>query len=265
VKVFILVDMEGISGICLEAHTTGGTAEYEMARRWMTQDVNAAVQGALDGGASEIVVADGHGTNGMYNLVYHDLHEGASYIEGSPRDWYIAQLDGSFDCMLMVGMHAMSGTPRAVLEHTWSGERWHKARLNGRETGEIGLMAAYAGSFGVPVTFVSGDLAAVTEARQFLGESLITACVKEGLSRYAAKLLPPQTSRELIRKGTAQAVRAAGEAKPYIVETPVALEVDYVRNSHVDVIRAAENVEFVAPRTVRYSGPDVPSALHLMR
>ena len=86
-KVFILVDMEGISGICLEAHTTGGTAEYEMARRWMTQDVNAAVQGALDGGASEIVVADGHGTNGMYNLVYHDLHEGASYIEGSPRDY----------------------------------------------------------------------------------------------------------------------------------------------------------------------------------
>lgn len=265
VKVFILVDMEGISGICLESHTTGGTPDYERARRWMTQDVNAAVQGAVDGGATEVLVLDGHGTNNMYNLIYEDLHEGASYIEGTPRGWYITQFDESFDCMLMVGMHAMSGTSRAVLEHTWSGERWHKCRLNGRETGEIGLMAAFAGSFGVPVTFVSGDLAAVTEAKQFLGDSLVTACVKEGLSRYAAKLLPPAKSRKLIQEGCARAVAAASSAKPYVVETPVSLEVDYIRNSHVDVIRPAQNVELIAPRTIRYTGPDVPSACYLMR
>ena len=126
VKVFILVDMEGISGICLEAHTTGGTTEYEMARRWMTQDVNAAVQGALDGGATEVVVADGHGTNGMYNLVYRSAR-GASYIRQPAR--LVSRSSTA------VRLHADGGNARCpalrVLFGHLVGRAMAQARLNG--------------------------------------------------------------------------------------------------------------------------------------
>ncbi len=264
-KVFILVDMEGISGICLEQHTSADNPHYERARRWMTQDVNAAVQGAIDGGAKEIVVLDGHGANSLYNLVYEDLHEDAEYIVGSPRGWYLTGIDESFDCMLMVGKHAMSGTPNAVLEHTWSGASWYRCRLNGVETGEIGLMAAFAGTFKVPVTMVSGDKAACEEAKRFLGDHIAVACVKEGLSRYAAKMLSPAVARRKIQEAAAEGVRNAKNGKPCIVETPVKLEIDYMRLSSVDSIREAEGVKFTGPRTVCYSGKDVPSACYLMR
>ncbi len=112
-KVFILADMEGISGVCLEEHTTAGTPHYEQARRWMTADVNAAVQGALDAGASEVVVLDGHGANSLYNLVYEELHEGAEYIVGSPRGWYLTGTGLQLPLCADGGMHAMAGTPRA--------------------------------------------------------------------------------------------------------------------------------------------------------
>jgi len=264
-KVFVLVDMEGITGICLEEHTSAGNPLYEQARRWMTADVNAAVQGALDAGASEIVVLDGHGANSLYNLVYEDLHEGAEYIVGSPRGWYLTGLDSSFDCMLMVGMHAMSGTPKAVLEHTWSSARWHKCRLNGRETGEIGLMGAFAGAHGVPVTLVTGDRAACSEARQFLGDRVAVACVKDGLGRYSARMLPPRAARAEIRAQASQAVALAESGVPFVVDTPVTLEIEYFRNSHADAITEVPGIERVGPRTFRYLGPDVPSACYLMK
>lgn len=264
-KVFVLVDMEGITGVCLENHTTGGTPEYEQARRWMTQDVNACVQGALDAGATEITVLDGHGTNNFYNLIYEDLHEGAEYIEGTPHGWYITGLDSSYDCMLMLGMHAMAGTPQAVLEHTWSSARWVRCRVNGREMGEIGMMAAYAGHFGVPVTLVTGDRAACDEAKSFLGDQTALACVKWGLSRYSARMLPPMTARAEIRGRASEAVALAAEAKPFVIPGPVSVEVDYFRNSHVDEIKLGQGVEVIGPRTLRFSAADVPSAYYLMR
>jgi len=264
-KVFILADMEGIAGVCLEEHTTAGTPHYEQARRWMTADVNAAVQGALDAGASEVVVLDGHGANSLYNLVYEELHEGAEYIVGSPRGWYLTGLDSSFHCVLMVGMHAMAGTPRAVLEHTWSTARWYRCRLNGRETGEIGLMAAFAGSFGVPVTLVTGDQAACEEARHFLGDKVALASVKQGLGRYSARMLPPRNARAEIRAQASQAVALADAAAPFRVDGPVSIEVDYIRNSHTDSISTGPGVELIGPRTIRYTAPTVPEACYLIR
>lgn len=264
-NVYILADMEGITGICLEDHTSAGTPEYEQARKWMTQDVNAAVEGALAGGAKRVVVLDGHGANHFYNLVYEDLHPGAEYIVGRPRPWYVTQLDESFDCMFLVGLHAMSGTPNAVLEHTWSTQSWYRCRLNGIETGEIGLMAAYAGHFGIPVAFVTGDKATCREAQTFLGDDITTVCVKEGLGRYTAVMRPFGPARDDIRKGASEALARLADRKPYLVDIPVNLEIDYIRVSHVDGIRLYSGMERVAPRTIRYSGPDVASTLYLMQ
>lgn len=264
-KVFILVDMEGISGIALEEQTTARNPEYEKARHWMTQDVNAAVQGALDGGATEVHVLDGHGANSFYNLVYDELHEGAEYIIGSGKEWYLTGLDSSFDCLLMVGMHAMAGTTKAVLEHTWSTARWQSCRLNGRETGEIGLMAAFAGAMGVPVTLVTGDRAACEEAKAFLGENIACAAVKDGLGRFSARLLPRERAQDLIRQEAKRALSLVGVQEPYIIETPVQLDIQYVRSSHTDVIRPREDVEHLGSRTIRYHGKDLASACYLMQ
>jgi len=119
---------------------------------------------------------------------------------------------------------------------------------------------AFAGAHGVPVTLVTGDRAACSEAKQFLGDRVAVACVKDGLGRYSARMLPPRAARAEIRAQASQAVALAESAVPFVVDTPVTLEIEYSRNSHADAITEVPGIERIGPRTFRYSGPDVPSA-----
>jgi D-amino peptidase len=179
-KVFISVDMEGISGIVHSDQTTSGTAEYAAGRKWMAQDVNAAVEGALEAGATEVVVNDSHGS--MRNIDPDDLDFRAILISGSPKPLSMMQgIDASFAACLFIGYHAKAGTEDAILDHTISSSVVRAIRVNGAELPELGLNAAIAGYYGVPVVLVSGDTAVCRQAGEVLGKEVLP----EGLPSIA--------------------------------------------------------------------------------
>lgn len=213
-KVFISVDLEGITGVCHEAQTTMGTPEYAAATRWMRADLDAAVEGCLQAGATEIVVCDAHDESA--NLTCEGLPPQVTLASGSPTlASMLHGLDESLAAVVLLGYHAMAGTRAAVLEHTYTYDVFRVRVDEYLEIGEIGINAGLAGRFGVPVVFVSGDAATAEEARELL-PGVRTATVKYGTSRTAARLLPPAATGELIRDGVAEALRAD--------DTPAALD-----------------------------------------
>lgn len=212
--------------------------------------------GALDGGAKEVVVNDLHGARGGFNLVPEELHEGAVYVTGGPRTCRLAGLDSSFDLAFMVGYHAMAGTQSAVLDHTMSTRVVVNAYINGRRVGEIGIDALMLGYFGVPVALITGCEMAVEEARLLLGR-IEGVVVKKGLSRNFAMCLPPARSRRLIRDAARRAVEDAKSFKPFRVEPPVNVKVEYSHPNYADAQSRTPGVERLDPRTVLVQGDDL--------
>lgn len=237
-KVYITTDLEGISGV-LDWKQTGRDergGDYAEACRLLTADVNAAVTGALEAGAREIVVLDGHG--GGRNFVYPDLRDGARYISGAGRLCAFPGLDATFDAILLVGYHAMAGTFAAVMDHTMISRSWYNLYLNGIRMGEIGYTAVVAGHYGVPVAFVSGDTAACDEASALLG-GIQTAAVKRGLSRTSAELLSPGEARDLIRCGVQTALRQRDACSPYLLEPPIDVRLELQNTDETDALQRA--------------------------
>lgn len=219
-KIYIVTDLEGISGVCLFEQTRDrDPALYEEARRLLMGEVNAAVQGCIDGGANEVVVLDGHG--GGFNFIPEEMHPRADFITGPQRPQPLVGLDETFDAVLCVGFHAKMGTENGILHHTQSSRRESRYWYNGIEMGEIGQVAIIAGHYNVPVVMVTGDRAACDEARELLGESIITVAVKEGYSRHCARMIPPKRARELIRRGAAEAVNRVQECEPFKLSLPI--------------------------------------------
>ena len=226
-KILIAADMEGISGVVHWNHTDSSHAEYARFRKLMTADVNAAVEGAFEGGADEITVSDGHG--GGTNILIEDLDARARLNSGSPSPFAMIQgIDNDVNAAFFVGYHARAGTPNAIMDHTWSGavaSVW----LNGVPVGEIGVNAAVCGHFGAPVLMVSGCRTACAEAADLLG-NIETAPVKDASGRIAADCLAPEVARTAIKAAAARAVERlkAGEAPPpWRVETPVEIAVEF--------------------------------------
>ncbi|MFH5799823.1 M55 family metallopeptidase [Haladaptatus sp. CMAA 1911] len=248
-NVFISADMEGITGIADPSDVVKGEADYPAGRDAMVADVNAAVEGALAGGAEEVLVNDSHSS--MTNLPREPLHESAHLIRGGTKPWSMMQgLSEDHDVALFVGYHAKAGTPEAVLNHTYYGQVLLSLRVNGTEVGELGWNAGLAASLGVPVGLVTGDDATQTEALDHL-EDVETAVVKEGIDRFTANCLPPEQARNRIREGAEQAVRRASDFAQPTPDEPVIIEADWAATNQA--ARAAEipSVERVAGRTTR--------------
>lgn len=238
-KILIAADMEGITGVTTWEQVTPGHAEYGRFRRLMTGDVNAAIRGACDAGADEIIVADGH-WNGS-NILIEELDPRARLNSGSPSPFSMMQgIDESVDGVFFIGYHARNGTPGAILDHTWSSKTVANVWLNDILTGEYGLNAALAGHFGVPVIMVSGDQTACAQVTELLG-ALETAVVKQASGRFAAECLPPQVTQEMIRLSAERAVEGLAEGSmtdPFILDTPVRVTVEFFTSDMAD--RAAK-------------------------
>jgi D-amino peptidase len=220
-KVYISVDIEGISGVVSPEQGTPGNPDYERARTRMTKEANAAVLGARAAGATDVLVNDSHG--GMRNLLVEELDTWADVVYGSPKPFSMMEgMDRSFDMAFLVGYHARAGTPSAILDHTFSGRCVAHVELNGRSVGEIGLNAALAGIFGVPVGLVTGDRAATAEATSLLGPNLHTVTVKEAVANQAARCLHPEEVQSLIRQEAEQAMMT-NQVEPLVLETPVTM------------------------------------------
>lgn len=234
-KIYMSVDMEGIGGIALKEQVMKGNKEYEEARYLLIKEVNAAVDGALEAGEQEIVVLDGHGSG--FNFPLEELHPKAKFFMGvrNKSTERFPFLDSSFDMMMLIGYHAMAGTQGAVRDHTQSSMTIEKVKVNGIEMGEVGLDAIVCGDRGVPIALVTGDDKVCSEAKLLL-PGVETAVVKYSNSRHAALMYAPKTSREIVKQAVYNTVKKAGQFKPYKIETPYDVEIQYLSTDIVDGI-----------------------------
>ena len=234
-KIFISVDMEGITGVVQPAQLGPEGFEYQRAREWMTGEVNAAIAGIRDAGPADIVVCDSHG-NGQSVLI-DQLPDDVRIVRGFPRPMEMMQgIDESFAAAVFIGYHASEWTANAVRGHTISSARLLGVKLNGAEVSEGMYNAALAGQFGVPVAFVSGDRLAVTQLQQ-VAPAAGGAIVKEPYGYHSALTVTPARGRAMIRDGLKRAMATIGSLQPYRLSAPIALEVGFKLT--IDAERAA--------------------------
>ncbi|MFZ2053478.1 MAG: M55 family metallopeptidase [Candidatus Aminicenantales bacterium] len=263
-KVFISVDMEGIWGVVQGRQTSSDSPEYGAARKWMVEDVNAVIAGLFEAGASEVIVNDSHGN--MRNIVADELDPRAGLISGSPKPLSMMQgIDDTFDACIFVGYHARAGTAEAILDHTYSGATIRSIKVNGREMPELGLNAAIAGYFNVPVVMLSGDTETCAQAKSILGETLITVAVKDAVGRYAAANLPQEVARKRLKEGAKEALLRRGKMPVFRPNAPYAFELEFHTSAQAEMPMLVPQVKKTGARGVAFSSADYLEGFKLMR
>lgn len=261
-RVFISADMEGISGVIHPTQLSPTGADYPRGRRLQTGDVNAAVEGALEGGATEVAVNDSHWV--QRNLLIEELHPRARLISGSTKSLGMVQGVEGAGLACFIGYHAKYGTPYAVADHTWSASCLTDLRIEGESVGETGLNALLCGYFGVPVGMLSGDQALCAEAKALLPDARV-AVVKQATGRWAAECLSLEESHGLIRECAASAVASAASFAPLAPPQPCTLEMDLMTTEMADRAEAVPTVTRDGGRTVCFEVEDILQAFDCFR
>jgi D-amino peptidase len=252
-KVLISTDMEGITGITAPEEVRPGTAAHERTRRLFMHDVNAAVAGAFEGGASEVLVNEGH--NYMRNLMIEDLDERALLISGNQKPLIMMEgVDRNVDLAFLVGYHAPFGDP-GVLSHMFLGKGVFEIKLNGETCSEGRMNALIAGTFGVPVALITGDDIACADAARYI-PGVRTVAVKEAIDRYVAICLPPARTERLIREAAAQACRDAGTFRPLVAKAPYRWEMTLTNPTSAANAARIPGVERVGTRSIAWAFDD---------
>ncbi|MGD7043228.1 M55 family metallopeptidase [Jeotgalibacillus proteolyticus] len=257
-KIFISADMEGISGVATNQQLKTNS-EYQRFRKLMTADVNAAIEGAFAGGATEVVVADGHGN--MSNILIEEMDPRARLVSGNNR--IMCQLEGlneSFDGIMFVGHHGREGgSELAVISHTLAGICVNEMKINGQVVGETEMNTLVAGSFGVPAVFISGDDAYVKEVQETL-PNVYGAVTKRAVDRFAAELLHPEAVRKEIREKAALAVKNARSFEAVTVDGPVTFEIEFKGSQQAQMTTTLPTVELIGPKKIRFTCDDIVTA-----
>lgn len=254
-KIYISADMEGVVGVVTGEDLGPDGFEYQMAREWMTAEVNAAIEGARAAGATEIVISDSHG-NGQ-NLLIDRLPVDVTLIRSWPRPLGMMEgIDESYDGAIFIGYHASTTNSEGVRAHTMSSGRLADIKLNGVSMPEAGINAAIAGHFGVPVIMISGDDVIAEEARGLLGE-IESAVVKQAISFHAAKTMMPESAYELIRSKARRAIERIADFEPYVLSTPVTLDVRFKNYRPSEVLAYLSIVERTDSHSIRFAGKDI--------
>jgi len=256
-KIFVAFDMEGISGIFQSEQVSPGSRLYEEGRRFLTQDVNACVEGCFAGGAEQVVVRDIHG--GGNHFVWEDLDPRAEYVRGATER---ERLPGIAQCagLILLGYHAMAGTREAILEHTMSSRGWQSFRMNGQLTGEVGIDAGIAADHGVPTIMVSGDDKVCKEVKRLL-KGVVVAQVKIGLACQGGQLLSREASRDLIVRRSSEAVGKAPSIEPLRVKSPVTMRLELVSRGNLPHLDSKPYAKIIDGRTYEVTGESVEQAL----
>jgi D-amino peptidase len=261
-KVYISTDMEGIGGVSTwDVQASPRGREYEKFRRLMTEEVNAAIAGAFDAGASDVLVSDSHGD--AQNIDVELLDKRARLIRAWPRPLAMMEgVDASFAAAAFVGYHASEWTANAVLAHTFNGEI--SVALNGTAVPEAGFNAAIAGDFGVPVVFLSGDQTIGEQVKRLLGP-IETIAVKQAIGFYSAVMIHPEESRRLIREGMKRAVERRGEIKPYKLAHPVKVDVTFKELHDAEIVSYIPGVERPKGNEVVFAARDMTEAVKFLQ
>ena len=254
-KVYISVDMEGIAGVVTGDQLGPTGFEYGRAREFMTAEALAAIAGARDAGATEIVVSDSHG-NGE-SLLIDQFPDDVRIVRSWPRPLMMMEgIDSTFSAALFVGYHASTTSPAGVRAHTISSANLASVSLNGVAMPEAGINAAIAGRFGVPVVFISGDDVAVEETRKLLGDVEVAA-VKRAISFHSASTMTPKAAQQLIREHVKAALQRRAAFKPYVVRPPVTLDVVFKNYRPAEMLAFLAIVQRTASHAIRFIGKDM--------
>jgi len=264
-KILIAADMEGVSGVVHWDQVDPKHKEYDRFRKLMTGDVNAAIRGAYEGGADELIVADGHA--GGRNILIEELDARARLNSGSPSYLAMVQgVDSGVEAAMFIGYHARSGSLNGILDHTWSGSV-SNVWLNGQPWGEIGWNAAVCGHFGLPVILISGDQTACAEAGALLGP-LERAEVKQAKGRMAAECLPPEVAQQVIQAAASRAVQRfqAGDApQPLHLEPPLTVSLEFRTSDMADRAAILPGARRLEGRRIELVAEDAPMAYRAFR
>ena len=247
-KLYLSTDFEGVSGIVAWEQIIEGNSEYEQGRHLLTDEVNAVISGALEGGAKEFVINDSH--HYMRNLRPQELLGNATLITGKHKPMYMMEgLDASFDGICFVGYHGSTGAEQAVLSHTYNPGAIWEARINGEIVGESAINALVATHYGVPIIFISGDEVTIQEA-QHIAPNAEKVVVKKSLGRFAAAHIHPTIVCEMLQSGAFRAVRNLREMHPPDFTKPVSLEVTFLIADMAEIALWVRGVDKVGSRTI---------------
>lgn len=254
-KVYIIIDAEGITGIVNhEMQVKPDSPKYDEMRELYMSDLNAAIEGSVESGAKEVIVYDMHYYG--HNVLLHELHPGAKVVIGKPpKIGPPARIDEDFQALIMIGFHSMSETKGGLLSHTYTLDM-KALHLNGRLMGEIGLEAAMAGTKGVPLVMISGDDKAMDEAEALLG-CFEGACVKYGSGESSALCLPPSQTRSLIKEKVISALSSLSDYKPLLIDLPYTIEIEFYEESSALKASGIEGIKRKDARTVEMKGDDL--------
>ncbi len=263
-RIYVTVDIEGVAGVVHWEEGAKGNPEYERARRLMTNEASAVVQGILDADPrAEVTVVDVHGP--YRNIIPEELHEQATLFRGKPRVYGMMHgIDGGYDAAMFVGVHGKAGTGESALSHTFTGSILD-VKINGRSMGELGLNAAIAGAYGVPVLLVSGDQTVDAEAHELLGDEVVTVQVKQSFAHLAADSLHPKVACQRLQVSASRVVRDWPNIQPLRVDMPVTGEVELARPVLADLAEMIDGAERVDGRTVRFVRDDMPTMYRVLR
>lgn len=254
-KIYISVDMEGITGVVTGDQLSPQGFEYSRFREFMTQEANTAIEAAFAGGAAEIVVSDSHG-NGE-SLLIEKLPKNITLVRSWPRPLMMMQgIDETFAGAIFIGYHASTTNPEGVRAHTMSSATLADVKLNGISVPEAGINAAIAGHYNVPVIMISGDDAAVKEATGLLG-NIEGAVVKWNYGFHSARTLMPEAANDLIREKVRIAMKRLGEFKPYKVSAPIRMDVRFKNYRPAEVLSYLSIVERTDSHSIRFQGRDM--------
>jgi D-amino peptidase len=254
-KVYISVDMEGIAGVVTSDQLSPTGFEYERARQFMTGEALAAIAGARDAGATEIVVSDSHGIG--ESLLIDQFPDDVRIVRSWPRPLMMMEgIDSTFSAAIFVGYHAATTNPAGVRAHTISSANFASVSLNGTAMPEAGINAAIAGRFGVPVVFISGDDIATEETRRLLGDVEVAA-VKRAISFHAASTMTPKAAQQLIREHVKAALQRRSAFKPYVVKAPVTLDIIFKNYRPAEMLAFLPIVQRTTSHGIRFVGKDI--------
>ena len=254
-KIYISADMEGVVGAVTAEQLSPTGFEYQRFREFMTQEVNAAIEAAIEAGATEIVVSDSHGN--AQNLLIEKLPKNILLVRGFPRPLVMMQgIDATFDGVIFLGYHSGTTNPQGVRAHTMSSARLADVRLNNISMSEGGVNAAIAGYFNVPIIMVSGDDAAVKEVTALLGD-VEGAVVKWNYGFHSAMTMMPEAAYALIREKVKKAIGRIKAFKPYKLKTPVQLDVRFKNYRPSEVLSYLSIVERTDAHSIRFMGKDM--------
>jgi D-amino peptidase len=256
-KVFIITDMEGVSGIYdsdLQVQPFQ-SPRWEESHKLLTGEVNAAVEGLLAGGATDVVVWDGHDSSRSLSVL--DIHPKARLLTGSPVSRTL-ELDSSYCALIFIGQHAMAGADKGILSHSYDSHNIQNIWVNGKPTGEIGGRVLLAGAMNIPVIMLSGDTAACKELHDLVPQAEC-AEVKRGVSRNAGYMLSHPAACALIREKAQRAIERLAEFRPYMIPGPVEVKVEFTTAAG-RVYAQREGVERIDERTWAFRGKDIMEA-----